>query len=1336
VSTRRLSVVLELDTGRYSGKLGDAGAKMKVFSGTVNSTSTSVKKLQGSFDNLGNHMATPLSKLRDYVLILGNIRLAILNVRDIAVGWVGSLLKQSAEVQRLTILMKGLSSATTEFGKEREAERNLSRLFEMARKNGFAIKDLADAYVKLKTGGLDPMNGSLQSLTDAVAKFGGNSDVMHRASIAIQQMAGKGVVSMEELRQQLGEAVPTAMWDMARAAGMSMQEFTKLVSKGKVQAKPALALMFQEFERMYSGSGAAIGQTLLGQVDQFKTNLTQLATAFTGMAAGQTDNLRGYMEEQKLLFEQGKITRDAFEASQQNGGAGMFAGATDAMRQINEAMRSSEARVFMKDLGDGINKVMQGLMSAGAFVVRWRTQIGGAIMGIVAAFAMVKTVQLGAWLYQIGVNGVTAMTNIFNGTTPLLPVFKQLDSGLRSYADTQTRVANIAALRVQRAREEITTSNQLTASLQTQISGLRQQAAQYTQSLQLLAQQRASQLLQLRTAQTLHAANIAQGRSGVQSAMAVKAAQDALNATTRTTINVRRQLALTDGQLALAEREVTVATTTATAAQARLSASQGLGAVAARVLATASTIAAGAVTFLGRAMQIALGPIGMIAMALYAAASAAGVFEHSADRATEAVGRLMQGMASLDDMKEAQKQKESIQKRLTERANKYNKGGHYQYTSIDGHRTRTWVGYDAETKARMRKEQEADKARYRHTEQAMRRGAYGLSSERVSNNFGAWDEQREEQSNRLKADYRSRVASGQINEKNSAVEAQKLNDRLLAPYENGVNEMQRRRDAMLKANPKADTREVDMMLGKLVEARDAFKSMHQPVTQLQGDLLGVGKAGAGAGTNTHKALTDAEKDAKKAATAFENARDKYDKLIDGQEGEIAALNEQLAGGDKTGTARFEALKQAGFYADATNDELVKMAENFKKIDELNSEIKFEKSLGSLRKQVAKTAEEATQLWTALNNNTWDTSQRDAQYRSRFADLLEGVDDPAKLATINAEIDKVVANIKKADAAEIAQGWITSAQEIENGLLSENEARQRNFDLEVERQRRLLELTVAGSQERINAEAAFERWKKAQEQRLARDSESGIIKQARDWAKLGSNIDQVFTQAAASMVDMLATGEGNIMDFAGSVMKQLFKVILQAMIAYAILSAIGQTNGVSFGDFMKGGLKNFAGGFTPGGGSPAGANNQGLPPPNFAYSTPPYVGTNHKGGLMGQGSAVAMVGAHLWNNAQTRHGGGWIGGRGLKKGEVPIVGMEKELVLTEEQQRLLGNQLSGKGGGLPPSVSVNVINNSGTKLEAEQGEPDFNGKEYVVNVIVEAAQKQGPLRDVLSQVGKS
>lgn len=95
-------------------------------------------------------------------------------------------------------------------------------IVDMAQNAPFAMQALTDSFVKFRSAGLDPTDGSLKALVDSVARFGGDSKLLKRAAVAVQQMSGKGVVSMEELRQQLGEAVPNAMKAMADAAGITM----------------------------------------------------------------------------------------------------------------------------------------------------------------------------------------------------------------------------------------------------------------------------------------------------------------------------------------------------------------------------------------------------------------------------------------------------------------------------------------------------------------------------------------------------------------------------------------------------------------------------------------------------------------------------------------------------------------------------------------------------------------------------------------------------------------------------------------------------------------------------------------------------------------------------------------------------------------------------------------------------------------------------------------------------------------------------------------------------------------------------------------------------------
>lgn len=74
---------------------------------------------------------------------------------------------------------------------------------------------------------------------------------------ALEQIAGKGTVSMEELRGQLGDALPGAFEIAAKAMGKSTSEFSKMVANGEVMSADFLPRF-----------GAAIRKELGGSVEE------------------------------------------------------------------------------------------------------------------------------------------------------------------------------------------------------------------------------------------------------------------------------------------------------------------------------------------------------------------------------------------------------------------------------------------------------------------------------------------------------------------------------------------------------------------------------------------------------------------------------------------------------------------------------------------------------------------------------------------------------------------------------------------------------------------------------------------------------------------------------------------------------------------------------------------------------------------------------------------------------------------------------------------------------------------------------------------------------------
>lgn len=340
-----IKVLLTLDNGQFTIQTQKAGQTIQELKRSLDQTATSSQALEKHFTGL-------YTKFHDTVRTASLLRFAMQDVHDIFLALPSAVLKSSGEMERMTLLMKGMSKETTEAGKQLDAVKNTKFVFDMAQKNPFDVKTLTDSFVKLKSAGIDPTNGSLQALSDSVAKFGGTSETMHRASIAIQQMAGKGVISMEELRQQLGEAVPNAINLMAQGSGMSMQKFAALVKQGTVGATTSLQNMFTVMRFENAGASAAM-------MDSWTGMLSLLATKF-----------------------------ELFKVDV--GNSGFFKEAKEQLQALLDLFGTNEAKKFASQLGDDMASVVRGLRAVVDFTIKWWDTIKLAGEAFVAYFAANK----------------------------------------------------------------------------------------------------------------------------------------------------------------------------------------------------------------------------------------------------------------------------------------------------------------------------------------------------------------------------------------------------------------------------------------------------------------------------------------------------------------------------------------------------------------------------------------------------------------------------------------------------------------------------------------------------------------------------------------------------------------------------------------------------------------------------------------------------------------------------------------------------------------------------------------------------------------------------------
>ena len=1183
MAQRRLQIVLDLDTGAYTGRLAQAGGQMRKFGGDVSQAGRDVDGMGRAFGKLGSHLNAPRQQLRDYVLILGNIHFAILNVQNALLGWVAGLIKQSAEVERLTVLMKGLSSATTEVGKSAEARESLAALFDMARKNGVAVDDLADGFIKLKTAGIDPMNGSLQSLTNAVAFFGGTSQTMHRASIAIQQMAGKGVISMEELRQQLGEAVPTAMQDMARAMGMSLQEFTKIVSKGKVQAKPALELMFREFELLYAGSGERMANTLNGQLATFRTNVTELSTYFSGLAGGMTPEFEAHMARQKQLFDEGKITATEYAESIKPP-AGLFNGVVEGLKEVNAAMRSDEGRQAMISLGQGVNTLLQSVVGLVNFIVRWRSEIGMLITAIVVGFAAVKATQMATWLIGLGVSGVNALRAIAQGASSVHPAMQSAVAATDRWATALQRVENIQQLRVASNSRIIQQSNQTIAAINQEIVTLRNKSGIISQQIQLITNQRNAELRTLGAAKTLHAANIAAGRDTVKSLQNVDIAQGAVNRSSASLIRLRGQQRAIAGAVTAAERGLSGATIAQTAAQGRMNLATVAGSAALRVSAAAAAGAATAVRWLGVAVNFALGPIGMLIIALGTAAYQAGVFETAADRAASAAARLAQGIATLEDVKDLASQRDEVRRqRIAAEGAKDGSGNWFGIRTSGDQKNFGGTGMTLNQYIADRKAKEATLGSKVNQAQGIINYQTGADRGRVV--LADRDAFQRNTGNQ----YATQVRNNENKYGKGTPQAIAANDkaRLAAQTKNKIfderlNEALAGKEAGYNASGRKD--EFLAMASVIRDGTVASEGFADSQDKLRTAALGGAQAVGGAG--------DAAGKTEKKLTAADKATKRFESAMESNVGTLAQMEDELAGGNGA-LAKFEAqLKSTDKYAGMTDEQIEQLRQTFKKIDETAAELDFKQVFEKIEKDAKSARREADMLWESLKNGRWVEDQRNNQITAQYAEEIANEKDPLKKANLFLEVEKVKDSAAQADAASVLNDWQNQTEETLISLMDEDAAREANYVRDVERMRKSIDWSRLTADQKIDAERRLQAATSAMRQKMERENEGSTLKMMRQWYRLGRNMDDALSGALENFVNNLAEGKASFADFAKEIVKALIKVILKALIAYAIMSALGMTEGQSLGSFMKGGLADF--GKSMGGGGSGGSEPTSVP----------------------------------------------------------------------------------------------------------------------------------------------
>lgn len=144
-----------------------------------------------------------------------------------------------------------------------------------------------------------------EGFTEASTALGLTTEQYSRVLLAIQQMISKGKVSAEELRQQLGEALPKAVQIFAQALGVETSVLDKMLERGEVSID-VLSQVGTILHKDFGEAAINAANGVQGELNRLTSSWEDFKASFmdTDIAASSLQTVRGAVESMTAGVEE------------------------------------------------------------------------------------------------------------------------------------------------------------------------------------------------------------------------------------------------------------------------------------------------------------------------------------------------------------------------------------------------------------------------------------------------------------------------------------------------------------------------------------------------------------------------------------------------------------------------------------------------------------------------------------------------------------------------------------------------------------------------------------------------------------------------------------------------------------------------------------------------------------------------------------------------------------------------------------------------------------------------------------------------------------------------
>lgn len=241
------------------------GMKYQRLQSEVSAVDEKFKRLTGQMDETGNE-SMALSSL------FGN--LAADGIQRV-ISSLGTMLD---DLSKAGVAMDGIKNTMAAGARGmRQGADEMAFTADMANRLGLNLQSTYEPYAKFMTsftrsgGTIAQSRQIFEDLSTAMVSLHLSSAQMENVFVALEQMANKGTVQAEELKRQLGNALPGAFELAAQSMNITAGELMDLMKKGEVMSKDFLP----KFAAMVKDS---LGKQIGIAVDQYNAHLNRMQT--------------------------------------------------------------------------------------------------------------------------------------------------------------------------------------------------------------------------------------------------------------------------------------------------------------------------------------------------------------------------------------------------------------------------------------------------------------------------------------------------------------------------------------------------------------------------------------------------------------------------------------------------------------------------------------------------------------------------------------------------------------------------------------------------------------------------------------------------------------------------------------------------------------------------------------------------------------------------------------------------------------------------------------------------------------------------------------------------